>query len=291
MKWPLFLILTSLYGSNLIAQDQFQVDIFREAKVLRSRAQVEVKASNPSENWIFCEVIRSPVFFRSKYAAQPWQEVIVSQGVWLPPQMDRIFRTGLSKTNGLRNSGVYPDAFIDTVDNSLLSLNSNCSYKQPEGNPEISESFDGDSAPFTTGIGLDYYGSYMATTITDGNRHLRAGIKSRDNRGAAAVFLQNPGTTFDLSQYTKLRFKAKASKAVTAEVHFAGLGGREGDPGLINLTSEFVSFELDMFDLIGRRRKGEYFDLREVEMLVLEVLGSGDADFLIDIDDIQLVSR
>lgn len=122
----LFLLLAS---SQLYAQS-VEIDVFPDRSVSSDRTQILVAIDNPSDADIFCEYVNNFVIYRTSRTDNNLEEKITVQNAWIPGNFTRTFTVGADKTKSLRDSGLYPDAYIDVVKNDFLSSQTKC-YTKP----------------------------------------------------------------------------------------------------------------------------------------------------------------
>jgi hypothetical protein len=106
------------------------IDMFPNREVAVDRKQIIVTIDNPSEQDIYCEYVNNFVEYRSRTTDNNISEMFPIKGFYIPGLMTRTFKIGAERTEQIRNSGIYPDAYIDVVHNDQLSYSSQCHYQK-----------------------------------------------------------------------------------------------------------------------------------------------------------------
>lgn len=124
------LTLSFLLSSGLARAQSEAVEIFPERLVASNRQEIQLTVTNESTFDIYCDYIHSPVIYRSQNTQNNIEDVITLKKVWIPKSFVLVTQAGKEKTNTLRSSGLYPDAYIDVVKNDFLSNYTKCAYKE-----------------------------------------------------------------------------------------------------------------------------------------------------------------
>jgi hypothetical protein len=105
------------------------IDVFPEREVSADRTQIKVSILNNTSEDIFCSSILNFVTYRSQATINNIEESLPLTNISIPAYFTRNFNIGAERTQRLRKSGLYPDAYIDVVSNDLFSTNVNCTPK------------------------------------------------------------------------------------------------------------------------------------------------------------------